>query len=674
MPSQRLSFTMNTLKFDHRDEHETPTARADRLAVWLLLALGLFLMLVSTGKAEQGAATRTERINGTLASGQTVSVENVSGDIVAAAGAQFSAVVALTVSAPTQKQAEELLQNTRIVQSHDEDGWSLETRWPGMHGRGDRGRGSACSRCRVEANYTLTIPPGVRAELQTVSGDVRVKDVDGELSLESVNGAIEARGVRRALEAQTVNGSIDAVSQSLGAEDSVELQSVNGSVSLTLPKDAQFDLSAETMNGTIASTFPLPKQPLLPGRAASGRTPRPPKRHEEKSRQIVVTDDEGETTVVDLDELDQELSESMRDIEHEIEQGMREAEREMRENAKELREVNREIRTIRIADPRRDYSGSIGKGGASVRLETLNGTVLLLAAGTKEADARPLVSGRREFVVTVPEVRVKVPKVVVNPHVPPPPPAPPAPPAPPVGRVPAVPPVPPVPPADFDGEVVRGDVTGDFLSTTSGGSYRIGRVSGRVKILTHSGEIRVAGIGSGAELKTFGGDIVLGPVTGDLKASTAAGDIRVDSVSGSALADTAGGDIRIQSVGGSLDANTSGGDVIAPRVGGSVRASTAGGDVRIGVTSKDVRGGITIRNSGGDVSLTVPPDCKADVELVVTGAEDEDAVIRSDFGYLTIDKKPGSQRATASLNGGGEKIVIRTTSGSIRLRKAGATP
>jgi DUF4097 and DUF4098 domain-containing protein YvlB len=658
---------MNTLKFEPKhDAYETPAVRADRLAIWILLAVGLFLMLVATGRADQGSATRTESISGTLSPGQTLSVENVSGDIVASPGKAFGAAVTITVSAPTQKQAEELLRSTRIEQSHDEDGWSLETRWPGMHGRSDRGRDSACSRCRVEAAYTLTIPPGVTVELKTVSGDVRVRDLDGGLSLESVNGAIEARGVRKSLEAQTVNGSIDAGSLSLDAEDSLELQSVNGSVTLTLPKDAQFDLSAETMNGTIASTFPLPKQPLVPGRASGGRTPKPSKGHESKSSQIVVTDDEGDTTVVDLDELDQELAESMKDVEREI----REAEREMRESEKDMREMSREIRTIRIADPRRDYSGSIGKGGASVRLQTLNGTVLLLAAGTKEADAKPLVSGRREFVVTVPEVRVRVPKVVVNPRSPVPPGAPPAPPVPPVGQV---PPAPPAPPADFDGEVVRGDVTGDFLSTTSGGSYRIGRVSGRVKILTHSGEIRVGGIGSGGELKTFGGDVVLGPVTGDLKVSTAAGDIRIDSVSGSLLADTAGGDIRIQSVGGSLDANTAGGDVIVPRVGGSVRASTAGGDVRIGVTSPDVRGGITIRNSGGDVSLVIPAGTKADVELVVTGADDDDTVIRSDFGYLTIDKKPGTQRATARLNGGGEKIVIRTTSGSIRLRKAPAS-
>jgi Toastrack DUF4097 len=369
-------------------------------------------------------------------------------------------------------------------------------------------------------------------------------------------------------------------------------------------------------------------------------------------RRIVVTDEEGESTVVDLDELDAELSESMKEFEEEL----RDAEREIRES-------EREIRQVRIVDPRREYTGSIGKGGASIRIETLNGPVVVLAAGTKESDAKPLVSERREFTVTVPDVKVKVPPVHVE-----------VPPVkvkvPPVHvQAPPAPPVPPVPPADFEGEVVRGDIGGDFLSTTSGGSYRIGRVSGTARIVTHSGEIRIAGIGSGGELKSYGGDIIVGPVTGDLRASTAAGDIRIDSVTGSAYAETAGGDIRIQSVGGNLDAETAGGDIIAPKVGGSVRAVTAGGDVRIAVTSKDIRGGITIRNQGGDVTLSLPPDCKANVELFVDGADETETAIRSEFGELTLSRRSGSQRATAVLNGGGEKISVRTSSGSIRLRK-----
>jgi hypothetical protein len=68
------------------------------------------------------------------------------------------------------------------------------------------------------------------------------------------------------------------------------------------------------------------------------------------------------------------------------------------------------------------------------------------------------------------------------------------------------------------------------------------------------------------------------------------------------------------------------------------------------------------------VSLWLPADCKADVELIVTGPDD-DSAIRSDFPDVTISRRSGSQRATASLNGGGEKIVVRTTSGVIRLKK-----
>jgi DUF4097 and DUF4098 domain-containing protein YvlB len=648
MTTERLSLTMDTLKLDRApgaEASESPTARADRIAVWALLALGLFLMLVSTGKAEQGNATRTDRFSGTLTAGQTLSVENISGDVVASPGSAFSAVVTVTVSAPTQKQADELLRNTRVEQSQDEEGWSLETAWPGMHG--PRGRGEGCPRCRVVARYELTVPPGVDVSLQTVNGDVRVRDLDGALHLESVNGPIEARGVRKALEAQTVNGPIEAVASAVSRDSSFSLESVNGPVTLTLPKNAQFDFSAETMNGTIASTFPLPPLALTLPPKASSRTKTTTKTKTKTERRIVVTDEEGVSTEVDLDELDAELSESMRELEEEL-----------REAELELRETERHIRHVRIVDPRREYTGSIGKGGFSVQMETLNGPVLLLAAGTQEADAKTLVSERREFIVTVPvvepKVEVKAPNVKVKV------PRPPAPPA---------PAVPPVPPDDFEGEVVRGDVQGDFLSTTSGGSYRLGKVSGEVRILTHSGEIRVGSIGSGGELRTHGGDIIVGPVTGDLRASTAAGDIRIDSVTGSAVADTAGGDIRIQSVGGSLDANTAGGDIIAPKVGGSVKAVTAGGDIRIAVTSRDIKGGITIRNSGGDVTLSLPPDVKADVELFVSGPEDFDSAIRSDFGELTLSRRSGSQRGTAVLNGGGEKIVVRTTSGSIRLRK-----
>ncbi len=634
---------------------ETPSARADRLAVWILLGLGLLLMLAAVGQAEQPSATRVDRFNGTLRSGQTIHVENVSGDVVASPGPQFSAVVTLTVSATTQEKAAAILKKTQISTDHDDDGWSLETMLPDTHPgrRGANRHGLPCDSCRVVARYEIVVPPGVTAEFQTVNGDVRVRDVDGELNLETVNGSVEVRGARRSLSLQTVNGHIDAVAQALPADAEVSLQSVNGNVVLTLPADAKFEFAGSTMNGTIASTFPLPPKAaremvmLSPGHDAGkgkGKSPKPT---------WTVRDEDGNTEELDLEALDEELAQSMKDIEISIEQGMR-------ENERQLRQVEKQLRRIEIPNPHREYTGSIGKGGAQVHMETLNGAVRLLATGTKEADAKALVSERRSFVVTVPNVHVRVGTPAVAPVAP-------VPPAPPVAGVPPAPPA-AVPAPGFERDIVRGDVSGDFLSTSSG-DYRIGKVSGRVKILTHSGEIRVAGAGAGADLKTFGGDIVIGPVTGDLKASTLAGDIVVDSVSGSTLADTNGGDIRIERVGGNLDVRTSGGDIRAPRVGGAVRAASAGGEIRIGITACDPKGGVTIHNDGGDVSLALPADCKADVELIVTGADEEDATIRSDFSELAISKKPGVQRGTASLNGGGGKIVVKTTSGTIRLRK-----
>ncbi len=660
MAAARLSSTMNMRKISRHD------SRADRISLWIVLVLGLLLMLVSAGKAEQPTVTRVDRFNGTLASGKTVHVENVSGDVIAKPGPQFSAVVTLTVTARSTEKANEILKKTKIESSQDDDGWNLETVLPGERpGRPGNRHGLPCDGCRVVARYELVVPPGVNAELSTVNGDVRVRDLDGEANLESVNGSIEVRGARRGLSLQTVNGGIDAaVAQALPAGADVALQSVNGNVLLTLPKDARFEFTASTMNGTIASTFPLPPRadevvwtapPDHGDGQAKGRTPKPEKGR--SASRVVIEDEDGNRQEIDLSRLDQELADSMKELEVQIEKNTKDVERQAREIERQQRDIERQVRRIEIPNPQREYSGSIGKGGPEVRMETLNGRVLLLAAGTKEADAKPLVSGRRSFVVTVPDVRVHVAVPPIAPAPPVPPPAPRAPRA-----------VPPVPPVPEEGDIVRGDVSGDFLST-SGGDYRISKVSGRVQILTHSGEIRVASAGAGADLKTFGGDIVVGPVTGDFKASTLAGDIIAGPVSGSALADTKGGDVRIERVGGNLDVRTSGGDIRVPRVGGGVRAASAGGEIRLGLAGCDGRAAVSIRNEGGDVTLALPAECKAEVELVVTGGDDGDTAIRSDFPELAVSRKAGTQRATGTLNGGGEKIQVRTTSGVIRLRK-----
>jgi DUF4097 and DUF4098 domain-containing protein YvlB len=673
--------------------------KMDRVVLWLLLALGAVLMLLAAAPARgEETASRTDRIAATLPAGSTVRIDNVSGDIIAVAGPQFSAIATVVVAAPDEKRAEDVLDRVRIVQSREGDELWIEARWPESRwrmARADRRPGSRrvfarCEDCRINARFDVTLPPGVTAVLGTVNGDVRVREFGGDLRLTTVNGAVEATGVRRSLAAESVNGKVTATVVAVPRDAEYDLETVNGAVRLTLPKDARFDVTASTMHGSIASTFALPRA-ADDAEAALVRR----KLHEKKLekleriekiesrpiRRIVVRQaGDDEPVVVDLKELEKELEDSMRSVDVEIRQAMHSAEETVRDGIRGgiergirggIRDgIRGGVRGLRILDPHRSYSGRIGDGGAKVRLSALTGSILLLAGGTRAEDASPIVLERRSFTVTIPRIQVRVPDIKVDvPAI--------------KVRVPEVVVVPKpivetrqhrLPHAVWamDPPVQRGDIAGDFLATSGTSSYRIGNVSGRVKILTHSGEISIGSAGASADVKTFGGDIRIGAVKGDLAAQTLAGDVRAATVGGSARVETSGGDIRIQRVDGWLRARTAGGDIVVPLVGGSVHAETAGGDVRIAVAVRQPREGIRIVNGGGDVALVLPADFKGDLDLTVTEADPSEPAVRSEFPEISISRKDGTVRATGAVNGGGEKVKIQTSSGTIRLRRGPA--
>lgn len=670
--------TIRPVRYPDRTSRRLP-GRTDPLegaGPWIAFAIGLLLMLAAAIVRGDDTATvhKSERFNATLGPRSTVRVSNISGDVVASPGREFSAVCNTTVTAGSKSRAEEILGQTRTVQARDGDEVSLEARWPDID-RDGRARGNSSSRrgswhsgsnrcpdCKITMRYEVVVPPGVTAVLRTVNGDVSVQDLDGELDVQSVNGNVVVRGSRRGVTARTVNGRVDVAASAAAAGTSLELKTVSGSVQLTLPKEAKFDLAATTMTGSIESSFPLvvrdsreessawdesrgtlppsPPRAERPETPSSPRTPRPPRR--------VVIERDGDETLVDVAELERELAESMREVEAEMRQT--------------TRELERQSRRMKFVIPGGEYRGSIGQGGAKVRLSTLNGKILLLAAGTKESDAKALVS-RRSMVVSVPQPVIPriAPRVVrVQP------------------RIVVAPPRPnaePHPHAEMleEDTVVRGDVAGDFLASAGTGGYRIGRVTGKVHILTHSGEIHVASAGSGAELKTYGGDIQVGPVTGDLKAQTLAGDIHAGTVSGIAIAETSGGDIRVERIGSSAEARTGGGDILLLSVGGAVVAETGGGEIRIVVLARDPKGGVKVRNSGGDVTLTLPSNFRGEFDLTASDVDSDDTAIRSEFPEISVTRRSGSQQASGTVNGGGgTRVVIRTSSGSIRIRKGPA--
>ncbi|HEY6049970.1 MAG TPA: DUF4097 family beta strand repeat-containing protein [Thermoanaerobaculia bacterium] len=617
---------------------------------WIAFAIGLLIMLLASMlRGDEAVARRTDRFNGTLPPRSTLRVENVSGDVVVSGGREFSAVCNVTVTAPTQARADEALGKTRVVQSRDGDELSLETEWPEMEGDRHRDRSKSyvwrgkrsarCPDCRINIRFDVVVPPGVVAILHTVNGEVRVQGVDGQLDAQTVNGNVTVRGSRRDVRAQTVNGKVEVVADAAPSGSNFDLKTISGSVSLVLPKDARFELTASTMNGSIESNFPLPPQAssLPPEPPDTPQTPKPETPRAVRTPRRVVIQRDGSDTILDVEQLQKELEEAMKTVDVQVRESMR--------------EVERANRRMKFVIPGGEYRGSIGEGGAKVRLSNLNGRISLLGAGLKETGLRQLL-GRRTWSVNVPLSPMPAPQVRVfaRPRVV-------APRARRHGEV------------DPDEEIVTGDVSGDFVATEGAGSYRIGRVGGKVTILTHSGEIHVASAGGPADLKSYGGDIEIGPVGGELRAQTLAGDIRAGTVAGAAVAQTSGGDIRIGRVSGSAEAKTAGGDIVLQAVEGSVRAETGGGEVRITILTREPRGGISIRNAGGDVTLIVPANFKGDLDLTALDADLDETAIRSDFPEIAVTRRSGSQQGSGSLNGGGPKVTVRTSSGSIRIRK-----
>ena len=400
---------LTSLETMNRNDSRAFPVRRDPMSgagPWIAVAAGLLLMLLASLAHGRGSgfqahgAIHRDAVSALHGRAWITSPETS----IATAGREFSAVCNTTVTAPSSSRADEVLAKTRTVQTRDGDELALESRWPDMEddGRPNRSphstwsfrhRGSSrCSDCRINMRYEVVVPPGVTAILRTVNGEVRVSGLDGQLDLQSVNGNVVVQGSRKGVRAQTVNGRIEVAAEAAPPGASIELKTISGPVQLTLPKDGRFDLSASTMTGTIESTFGLPKT-LAPPAIADAEPPKSPQAEAPRvrtPRRVIVRREEDGDPVLDVEELRREIEESMRGVESEVRESVRRAERE--------------ARRVKFLIPGGEYHGSIGEGGAKVRVSNLNGRITILAAGTRDSDAKPLLERRSWAVAVAPRV------------------------------------------------------------------------------------------------------------------------------------------------------------------------------------------------------------------------------------------------------------------------------
>lgn len=106
----------------------------------------------------------------------------------------------------------------------------------------------------TSVDYTLHVPRRVRLErIANVNGAISIADVAGDLEASTVNGGVDIARASGNVKASSVNGKVAAAFSTVAAGRSIALETVNGGVVVTLPADANADISASSVNGGISS-------------------------------------------------------------------------------------------------------------------------------------------------------------------------------------------------------------------------------------------------------------------------------------------------------------------------------------------------------------------------------------------------------------------------------------
>jgi DUF4097 and DUF4098 domain-containing protein YvlB len=197
---------------------------------------------------------------------------------------------------------------------------------------------------------------------------------------------------------------------------------------------------------------------------------------------------------------------------------------------------------------------------------------------------------------------------------------------------------------------------------TSGGDIRVGDLNGEVKAKTSGGDLDLGRIHGVVDARTSGGDVSIAEAHTTVTLGTSGGDVSVGSADGNLTAKTSGGDIEIKRAAANLLAHTSGGSISIGEAHGIIDASTSGGSIHARLAQQP-RGDSQLKTSGGTITLTVAPSVALDLDAHTSGGDIETDV------PVTLLGKQSDSTLNGKLNGGGPRVVLRSSGGDIRLRK-----
>ncbi len=183
-----------------------------------------------------------------------------------------------------------------------------------------------------------------------------------------------------------------------------------------------------------------------------------------------------------------------------------------------------------------------------------------------------------------------------------------------------------------------------------------------VDLNTKGGSISVQDLQGEVSSDTSGGSLTFDKITGDITGKTSGGSISIGRVAGRSNIRTSGGSIRISLADGPVDAHTSGGSITIEEVMGSIKAHTSGGSVRARI-SKQPESDCSLTTSGGSITVHLSEGFGLDLDAKTSGGH-----VRTEIP-LTVSGEISKRAVRARMNDGGPQLYLRTSGGSIYLKR-----
>lgn len=201
---------------------------------------------------------------------------------------------------------------------------------------------------------------------------------------------------------------------------------------------------------------------------------------------------------------------------------------------------------------------------------------------------------------------------------------------------------------------------------TAGGNIEATGLEGGIEAKTSGGDLTFTYIHGLVDGQSSGGNIRVTGGTEKLQVRTSGGDISLKDYKGpGAMLDTHGGNINVTGCTGTLTTKTSGGNIDVEKfTGPQLYEDTAGGSLT-GELGGALLEDSYFRTAGGNITVKMAEGVAANLHATTDGGTITTAVPVS----ATVKGRVQENTLEGQINGGGPKLVLKTSGGNIEILK-----